>query len=216
MASRLYPGFGSGKGAFDERLDVRSFASAGRPDLEAGDKLFLPAAAFREISRLRLPFPLTFRVQNERLRSATAVPGKDGRRAPEAPEQFAGVLEFSAPDGCALAPSWMLQNLRLREGGRAQFTTVRDLPRGAYARLQPHSAAFVELAAAVGPRDLLEVALRNYSALSAGERIMLDVADEKYFLDGEWGSNGWARFWSQSHRLPHRLPSPERRRSKQQ
>ena len=47
MASRLYPGFGTGKGVFDERFDCRSFASVGRSDMEAGDKLFLPASAFK-------------------------------------------------------------------------------------------------------------------------------------------------------------------------
>ena len=183
MASRLYPGFGTGKGVFDERFDCRSFASVGRSDMEAGDKLFLPASAFKEISRLKLPFPLTFKVQNERTKPTNVVPSKDGKQPPAPPEQFAGVLEFSAPDGVAYLPTWMLQNLKVRDGGKAQFTTVRDLPRGTYAKLQPYSQAFVDLAAAVGPRDLLEVALRNYSALSQGERIMIDVADEKYFVD---------------------------------
>lgn len=183
MASRLYPGFGSGKGVFDERFDCRSFASVGRNDMEAGDKLFLPASAFKEISRLKLPFPLTFKVQNERTKPSNVVPTKDGKQPAAPPEQFAGVLEFSAPDGVAYLPTWMLQNLKVRDGGKAQFTTVRDLPRGTYAKLQPYSHAFVDLAAAVGPRDLLEVALRNYSALSQGERIMIDVADEKYFVD---------------------------------
>lgn len=183
MASRLYPGFGSGKGVFDERFDCRSFASVGRSDMEAGDKLFLPSSAFKEISRLKLPFPLTFKVQNERTKPSNVVPTKDGKQPPTPPEQFAGVLEFSAPEGVAYLPTWMLQNLKVRDGGKAQFTTVRDLPRGTYAKLQPYSQAFVDLAASVGPRDLLEVALRNYSALSQGERIMIDVADEKYFVD---------------------------------
>jgi ubiquitin fusion degradation protein 1 len=179
--ARLYPGFGSGKVPFEERYDCRSFASAGRGDLEASDKILLPLSAFKKVNQLRLPFPLTFRVSNPK--APVPVPARDGSVAAPAPEQFAGVLEFSAPEGVALLPQWMLQNLRLRDGGKALFASVRDLPRGTYARLQPHSQAFVELAASVGPRDLLEVALRNYSALSAGERIMIDVADEKYFLD---------------------------------
>ena len=182
--SRLYPGFGSGKVPFEERYDCRSFTSAGRADLEASDKILLPLSAFKKVNQLRLPFPLTFRVSNTK--APVPVPARDGSVAPPAPEQFAGVLEFSAPEGVALLPQWMLQNLRLRDGGKALFSSVRDLPRGTYCRLQPHSQAFVDLAASVGPRDLLEVALRNYSALSVGERIMLDVADEKYFIDGAW------------------------------
>lgn len=50
-------------------------------------------------------------------------------------------------------------------------------------KFRPHDEAFVELAAAIGPRELLETALRNYSVLSKGERIIIDVADAKYALD---------------------------------
>jgi hypothetical protein len=49
-----------------------------------------------------------------------------GRDKIETPEQFAGVLEFSAPEGVALLPQWMLQNLRLRDGGKALFASVRE------------------------------------------------------------------------------------------
>lgn len=41
--------------------------------MEAGDKIFLPQSAFKEINRLKLPFPLTFRVHNERLKTANTV-----------------------------------------------------------------------------------------------------------------------------------------------
>lgn len=77
----------------------------------------------------------------------------------------------------------MLGNLKLREGGKVSFTTVKDLPKGQLIKLQPHTNALVELAAAIGPRELLEEALRKYSALSNGERIMLDVAGERHFMD---------------------------------
>ncbi len=58
---------------------------------------------------------------------------------PAPPDQFAGVTEFSAPEGVAYVPSWMLQNLKLRDGGKATFTTIRDLPKGSFVRLQPHT-----------------------------------------------------------------------------
>jgi Ubiquitin fusion degradation protein UFD1 len=58
-----------------------------------------------------------------------------------------------------------------------------QVPSGAYVKLQPHDTAFVELASAIGPRELLETALRNYSVLSKGERIMIEVADARYHLD---------------------------------
>jgi hypothetical protein len=295
MASRLYPGFGSGKGTFEGHFDVRSFASmgashgrtrergrggsgrrpalsskrhpgpdlsffpslparAGQQEMEASDKIILPPSAFKEINRLKLPFPLTFRVTNERMKTANTVrgieekrtegpdcasratpracarrrrptaasdlaahptclrvrgwartiplrqqgpkthfplpiplpqvPGKDGKMPAAPPEQYCGVIEFSAPEGTALMPSWMVQNLKMGSGvGKAAFTTVRNLPRGQYIKLQPYSKELVELAAAIGPRELLEEALRRYSALSFGERIMVEVAGERHFLD---------------------------------
>lgn len=44
-------------------------------------------------------------------------------------------------------------------------------------KLRPHSLEFVELAAAIGPRELLEMAMRNYSALSVGERFIVDLGE---------------------------------------
>lgn len=121
--------------------------AAGFPQLEAGDKVILPAvseawqrreaqqvhrmapclqAAFKEISRLKLPFPMIFRVENERRRSAGRVANRRG--ATKAPvKQFCGVQEFSAEKGKAFLPRWMMQNLKIRDGGRAVFTSVRGV-----------------------------------------------------------------------------------------
>lgn len=51
-------------GSFNETYRVFSFASNGRKDLEYGDKVILPSSAFKEVTRLRLPFPLFFEVKN--------------------------------------------------------------------------------------------------------------------------------------------------------
>lgn len=131
--------------------------------------------------------PLLFQVFNDRLKPTA--PARPGVAAPSPPpEQCCGVLEFSAPDGQAFIPTWMLRNLRLRDGGSARFTTIRGVPPGSFVKFRPYSAAFVELAAAVGPRDLLEAALRNYSALTTGQRLVIDVADEKVCLRNDEGS----------------------------
>lgn len=143
---------------------------AGRKDLEPGDKVILPTSAFKEISRLKLPFPLLFKVNNERLKTANTIPSKDGKMPASATaEQYAGLMEFSAPEGVALMPQWMMNNMKLREGGKVGFSTARGLPQASYVKLRPHQQAFVDLAAEIGPRDLLEAAMRNYSVLSAGE-----------------------------------------------
>ncbi len=62
MASRLYPGFGSGKGTFMSDYDVKSFGTVGKGDMEVGDKIILPPSAMKEITKLKLPFPLIFKV----------------------------------------------------------------------------------------------------------------------------------------------------------
>ena len=41
--------------------------------MEATDKIILPPSAFKEINRLKLPFPITFKVTNERLKTANTV-----------------------------------------------------------------------------------------------------------------------------------------------
>jgi len=43
---------------------VQSLISAGHGEMEAGDKIILPQSALKDITRLKLPFPLTFRVTN--------------------------------------------------------------------------------------------------------------------------------------------------------
>jgi hypothetical protein len=52
-----------------------------------------------------------------------------------------------------------------------------QLPAASYVKLRPHSQEFLDLATAIGPRELLEMAMRNYSALSVGERILVDLGD---------------------------------------
>ena len=112
----LYPGFGSGgRGAFEGRFTARAFA-AGGDARDAGDKLVLPPAAFKEMTRLKLPLPLVFRAHNDRAAAAAAVPDRNGPR-PALPAQLAGVLEFSAPDGVALLPRWMLAVSATRRRG---------------------------------------------------------------------------------------------------
>ena len=69
MSSRrrkpLYPhAWGSGTKPFEATYKVFSVGACGRDDLEAGDKVILPEAAFREVSRLRLEFPLMMHVKS--------------------------------------------------------------------------------------------------------------------------------------------------------
>jgi hypothetical protein len=64
--SRLYPGFGSGKGTYTGDFVVQSLAAAGHAEMEVGDKIILPQSVLKEVTRLKLPFPLTFRVTSDK------------------------------------------------------------------------------------------------------------------------------------------------------
>ncbi|EQC34522.1 hypothetical protein SDRG_07850 [Saprolegnia diclina VS20] len=138
------------------------------PDLEFGDKVILPSAVLRDLQLLKIPLPLVFQV------TSTTAPNV---------RQFCSVLEFSAPDGQMFAPYWMMQNLLCDEGGRLQLESATNIPRGVYCRLQPHVSAFLDLAATLGPKILLESAMRKYSVLSVGETIVIEYGADKYFVD---------------------------------
>jgi hypothetical protein len=57
------------------------------------------------------------------------------------------------------------------------------VPRGTFVKFRPHSESFVTLAAHLGPRALLESALRGYSCLTKETSITVTFADERYLLD---------------------------------
>ncbi|CAK9008126.1 Ubiquitin fusion degradation protein 1 homolog, partial [Durusdinium trenchii] len=203
--SRLYPGWGSGKASLEETFSVYSLESLGKADMEGGDKVILPQSTFRKVSRMKLPFPLTFEVTNPRLSkggptggpkgggSRKVIPreGNDkadeGKKKPRRPlvKQFCGVYEFSAPEDKAFVPNWMMRNLRLKQGQKIHFRSVLDgkIPRGTSCRLQPHTTAFLDLAASMDLRELLEHSFRNYSVLSTGQTLVVNFAGDNYRID---------------------------------
>ncbi|KUF84495.1 Ubiquitin fusion degradation protein 1 [Phytophthora nicotianae] len=88
--------------------------------------------------------------------------------------------EFSSPDGQVFVPYWLMQNLGVREGGSVVVTSVVNLPRGVYCRLQPETTSFLDLAAEIGPKLLMETALRRYSVLSTGSTIVIEYGSVRY------------------------------------
>lgn len=64
------------------------------------------------------------------------------------------MVEFSAPDGVALVPKWMLASLRMREGAQARLTSVpiKEVPSGTFAKFYSESPDFIALAAAAGTK----------------------------------------------------------------
>lgn len=87
---------------------------------------------------MRLPFPLTLQIFNDKASVPTVVKGKGLQPAVKLPDQYCGVMEFSAPEGNAYLPSWMMANLKLRTGAMGRLSTVTGVrpshPRPLHAR----------------------------------------------------------------------------------
>ena len=98
------------------RLQLAIYA---RDDLP-GDKLLLPSAFFKMLNDKNTPFPFTFKVTPAAGATAAAT------------FAYAGVLEFSADQGCVFAPTWMLVHLGL-EPGASVFVASHRVPRAEYA-----------------------------------------------------------------------------------
>uniref|UniRef100_K3WD15 Ubiquitin fusion degradation protein UFD1 N-terminal subdomain 2 domain-containing protein n=1 Tax=Globisporangium ultimum (strain ATCC 200006 / CBS 805.95 / DAOM BR144) TaxID=431595 RepID=K3WD15_GLOUD len=82
----------------------------------------------------------------------------------------------------AFLPYWMMQNLHVDEGGFVLITNAHDISRGIYCRLQPEETHFLTLAADVGPKLLMENAMRRYSVLSVNETIVIEYGATRYFV----------------------------------
>jgi len=80
------------------RIDVfkrpyRTYTGAfcGKPHLDEGGKIILPASALDELARLNIVYPMLFKISNPKKKKHT----------------HCGVLEFSAEEGRAYIPFWV-------------------------------------------------------------------------------------------------------------
>ena len=90
-----------------------------------------------------------------------------------------GVLEFTAEEGKCYAPSWMMRQIGIDEGGLVEVANV-TLPLGTYVKVQPHSSAFIDNIS--NHRAVLEYALKNYAALTVGDNIVFNYNKRDYVL----------------------------------
>jgi len=72
-----------------------------------------------------------------------------------------------------------MENLLLQAGDMIVFSNV-TLPKATFVQLQPHLTKFTELP---NPRVVLERALRNFTCLTKGDRIVISFKGIKYELD---------------------------------
>ncbi len=153
---------------------VSGIASMDEATFEHGDKILLPPSALQELSGRNLleasqdgGGPTLFRLGVRRHNaSSTAV--------------FGGVLEFSAPHGCAVVPSWMMAHLGVEDGDAISVQQVQ-LPKATYCRLRPIN--FGDFKQLESHRAVLEATLRGYFTLTKGATISVLFDDVEYILE---------------------------------
>jgi len=147
---------------FQRQYRVYTGAFIGKPHLDQGGKIILPASALDELARLNIVYPMLFRITNRQNNKYT----------------HCGVLEFSGEEGRVYIPFWMQEHLQLSVG---QFVTVTSatLPKGTFVKLRPQQKAFIEIS---DPKAVLELKLRNFSCLTKGDTIMIEY-NRNYLID---------------------------------
>mmetsp|Transcript_15630 Transcript_15630/g.19061 ORF Transcript_15630/g.19061 Transcript_15630/m.19061 type:complete len:427 (+) Transcript_15630:109-1389(+) len=156
------PGLGM-PSRFEEQYHCYSVAYADKSHLEGGDKILLPPSALESLARLRVDYPMLFRLQSSDKGTMT----------------HSGVLEFSAEEGSCFVPFWMMQNLLIEEGSVITVTNV-SLPKATFVKLQPQSVDFLEIS---NPRAVLEHALRLFSCVTKGDVIQLPFNNKNYHFE---------------------------------
>ncbi|KAG2974922.1 hypothetical protein PC118_g14253 [Phytophthora cactorum] len=128
------------------KLQCFSVACLDMPRLEFGDKIVLPPKILLGLQYMKIAPPLLFMVQ------AVGLDIQPEGILNACSRHYCSVQEFSAPDGQVFLPYWLMQNLGVAEGGTVEVTSVVNLPRGVYCRLQPEAMSFLDLAAEIGPK----------------------------------------------------------------
>lgn len=131
-----------------------------RHELNYGSKVLLPASALEKVSRLHVEWPLTLELIN----------GEKGKHT------HAGVLEFTAEEGRAYLPHWMMRTLDLDVGDMLQVKTT-SLPPARLVKLQPQSVAFLDIS---DPKAVLEKTFRNFAALTKGDVFSFEYNGDVY------------------------------------
>src|SRR3989338_4118826 len=102
------------------QLCVMSGKEGGRPEIDNSGKCLLPQYVFKEVSARRTPYPIMFELFFPHNGRSTHL----------------GVLEFTAAEGTAIVPQWVLDKFHARRLAHVQFRTV-SLPMGNFLRIRP-------------------------------------------------------------------------------
>ncbi|KAG2392615.1 hypothetical protein C9374_011340 [Naegleria lovaniensis] len=148
---------------FKRPYRVYTGAFCGKPQLDEGGKIMLPASALDELARLNIVYPMLFKISNPKKKKYT----------------HCGVLEFSAEEGRAYIPFWMQEYLQLAPGSLVNIESA-TLPKGTFVKIRPQQKAFIEIS---DPKAVLEKQLRNFSCLSRGDTIIIAYNNKQFFID---------------------------------
>jgi len=123
-----------------------------------------------DIARLNISYPMLFEARNKAQGTITHV----------------GVLEFVAEEGRCYLPHWvrpispkltqMMNTLLLSEGSLLNLKSTK-IPLGKYIKIQPQSPSFLSIS---DPKAVLEMSLRNFSALTVGDIIQISYNSQIY------------------------------------
>jgi hypothetical protein len=156
--------------AYSTRLATYSIRSAaeklGRRDwteLTQGNRIVLPARLGEQLRRRSIP-TTQFQICN-----------------PENKEKriYTSCLDFCSADGECYLPSWLMRQLKLKDGDMCAVATAQ-FPSGVFARFQPHSSDFLDIS------NYYYVLLQNldhYAALTEGSTIRVLDGSRIHFLD---------------------------------
>ncbi|ORM41745.1 Ubiquitin fusion degradation protein 1 -like protein [Babesia sp. Xinjiang] len=134
----------------------------GKEAMECGNKISMPPSALNELASRNISWPMIFYLRNEESGLST----------------HAGVLEFVSDSGMCHIPYWMMKQLQLKEGDYLTIRNVR-LPKANWVKFRPLSDNYWDIS---NPKAVLETALRNFAALSVGDKIPIHYLSNVYEL----------------------------------
>ncbi|CAD8121694.1 unnamed protein product [Paramecium sonneborni] len=149
---------------YSEHLQVFAASSYGRPQINNGNKILLPASALQQLIFIKQNGPMIFKISSTQSQRFT----------------YVGVLEFVAEEGTCIIPDWLFENMNFFPECFVLISLEKSLPLGKLIKIQPHETAFVDLP---DPRAILENQFRNYICLTQGETITITFNKNKYMID---------------------------------
>jgi len=151
------------KNAFEFNVKVYPVTFVNRLDLEKGDKILLPPSILQKLSESEIKGPIIFEIKNTNSTRKT----------------HCGVMDFTADEGCAYLPRWMMQNLDTKEGEKLYFSYT-SLEKGNYVKLQPQTDDFLNIS---NPKAVLEAKLRYFTCLTRSDTIAIEYNEKIYWIN---------------------------------